>query len=73
MAVTVPSTDWANYAKYLEVQAIATALTVQTASHPARDALQQRQQGVNRELVDNLMTSGKLNPLTILSTCTYGT
>ncbi len=73
MAVTVPSTDWANYAKYLEVQAIATALTVQTASHPARDALQQRQQGANRELVDNLMTSGKLNPLTILSTCTYGT
>ncbi len=73
MAVTVPSTDWANYAKYLEVQAIATALTVQTTSHPARDALQQRQQSANRELVDNLMTSGKLNPLTILSTCTYGT
>lgn len=73
MAVTVPSGDRANYEKYLEVGAIATALTTQTASHPSRDALQQRQQLVNRELVVNLMTSGKLNPLTILSTCTYGT
>ncbi len=73
MAVTVPSSDRTNYEKYLEVGAIATALTNQTTSHPARDALQQRQQAVNRELVANLMTSGKLNPLTILSTCAYGT
>ena len=73
MSVTVPVGDRANYEKYQEVTAIATALTTQTVSHPSRDALQQRQQLVNRELVVNLMTSGKLNPLTVLSTCTYGT
>jgi hypothetical protein len=73
MPVTVPASDNKNTAKAAEVTAIATALTLQTASHPARDALQQRQQLVNRELVVDLMATGKLNPVTILSTCTYGT
>ena len=73
MAVTVPQSDTKNTAKAAAVTAIAATIAAQAASGPSADALKQQQLLINRELVVDLMTSGKLNPLTILSTCTYGT
>lgn len=73
MAVTVPASDTKNVAKAAAVTAIAAQVTAQPSAGPSKDALLQQQLLINRELVVDLMASGKLNPLTILSTCTYGT
>ena len=72
MAVVVPASDLKNTPKAAEVTAVAAIVTA-TAAGPSKDSAQQRQIAVNAELVDALMASGKLSPLTILSTCTYGT
>ena len=71
MALVVPASDKKSYAKSLEVAAVATAIA--SASGPAKTSLQEHQVKLNRELVDSLMASGALSPLTILSTCTYNT
>jgi hypothetical protein len=72
MAVVVPAKDTKNYAKYVEVQGVATQVTA-TAPGPHQEAAKQRQIAVNAELVTTLMHSGQLSPLTILAACTYGT
>ena len=71
MAAVVPTTDKKNAAKAAEVTAVATA--VAAAVGPFQVALQAKQIQLNAELVDSLMASGALSPLTILSTCTYNT
>jgi len=71
MAVIVPSSDTKNYAKSVEVSAVATA--VAAASGTALTALQQHQYRTNMEMVISLMATYKLSPLTILSTCSYNT
>ena len=73
MAVSVPASDKKNIEKAAEVTALAAAVTLQGTATPSAQALAQRQLQVNMEHVIGLMTSGKLSPLTILSTCTYGT
>ena len=72
MTVTVPSNAKSTLVqKAAEVTAVATALAAATGS--AQASMAQHQQAVNAELVIALMAEGKLSPLTILSTCSYGT
>lgn len=72
MAVVVPSNAKSTLVqKAAEVTAIATAVATASGTHAV--SMAQRQTQLNRELVDALMSEGKLSPLTILSTCSYNT
>jgi hypothetical protein len=73
MTVSVPTSDQKNTQKAAQVTALATQVAAQPTSGGPAAALAQAQLQAAHELVVALMSSGKLNPLTILSTCTYGT
>ena len=73
MAVTVPATDSKNTPAAAKVTALAAQIAAQPTSGGPAAALAQAQVQAAAELVTTLMHSGKLSPLTILSTCTYGT
>ncbi len=73
MAVTVPASDKKNTATALAVTNLATQVANTAVGTPAYAAVLLAQYRVNMEAVVELMATGKLSPLTILSTCTYGT
>ncbi len=73
MSVIVPASDKKNTATALAVTNLATQVANTAVGTPAYSAVLLAQYRVNMEHVVELMVTGKLSPLTILSTCTYGT
>ena len=73
MAVAVPASDVKNTPKAAEVTSAAVKIAAQPTSGGSGASLAQAQLQIAHELVVALMASGKLSPLTILNTCTYGT
>ncbi len=71
MSVIIPASDKKCTATALAVTNAATA--VANSSGTALVSALQKQYQANTEHVVELMVTGKLSPLTILSTCTYGT
>ena len=71
MSVIVPASDKKNTATALAVTNAATAVANSTGT--ALVAALAKQYQANVEAVTELMVTGKLSPLTILSTCSYGT
>lgn len=72
MAITVPSNDKINYAKYQEYVA-AVANVAATSSTPHKTSAQDRLVAVSGELIISLMASSKVSPQAIIAACTYGT
>jgi hypothetical protein len=74
MAVTIPASDIASTTLQADITAraaVVASLTAQSNVVHAR-AGQVIVDQKNRELIDHLMATGKLNPTGILAACTYG-